>query len=265
MSIRNKIIFWFILFTGILVTAFSFYIYFTFDSSRKKAFEERLKRKVNTTIELYQAHDTQAENIFNTISEQSEYVFDSNYKLLFSFNASKDFKFTNLPLIKPGVNYFFQLPPLKGQYPKEGVLKAFFINNTPVYFVTIAYNKTGYEQLEVLRHILFYGNIFIILIIAVVGYYFSLTTLKPLNGLLGQINQMHPGDLKMPLKYKNETDEVGLLTIAFNNLLSEIKKLMESQKNFVAYASHELRTPLAALSGIIETSLKYDKTIESFH
>ncbi|HCW06948.1 MAG TPA: sensor histidine kinase, partial [Cytophagales bacterium] len=41
--------------------------------------------------------------------------------------------------------------------------------------------------------------------------------------------------------------------------LSRIQTLVESQKSFISFASHELRTPLAAVQGILETSINYDK------
>jgi signal transduction histidine kinase len=262
MLIRHKITFWFIALSGLLVVFFSVYIYLTFESSREKSFKDRIKNKVDATKEIYEAHNVLAEKIINTIPEQSEYGFDENYNLIFAINDSKDFDFKNLPSIKRGSEYFFKYSSQRHPHPKEGVVKSFFINNKTIFFCCTAYDKPGFEQVDTLKRILIYGNIFILLIIGLVGHYFSINTLKPLNNLIGQINSMNPNDLKLRLNYKNPKDEIGIVTTSFNNLLEEIKKLIDTQKIFVAYASHELRTPLAAISGIMETSLKYDKTLE---
>jgi signal transduction histidine kinase len=260
--IRHKITFWFIALSALLVILFSILIYFTFEAAREKSFKDRLKKKVNDTKEIYEAHNVLAERIITTIPEQSEYVFDENYKLLFAINDSKDYDFSTLPVIKTGKDYFFKYTSPKHAHPKEGAIKSFSLNNKTVLFCCTAYDKPGFDQVDALRQILIYGTLFILLIIGFVGYYLSVNTLKPLNKLLAQVNSMNPNDLGARLHYENPKDEIGVVTSSFNNLLEEIKKLVDAQKIFVAYASHELRTPLAAISGIMETSLEYDKTLE---
>lgn len=65
-------------------------------------------------------------------------------------------------------------------------------------------------------------------------------------------------DRRIPVK--NEKDELGELTIAFNELLKRLEISFNSQKQFVSNVSHELRTPLAALTAEIDVSLQKERT-----
>jgi signal transduction histidine kinase len=50
----------------------------------------------------------------------------------------------------------------------------------------------------------------------------------------------------------NSRDELGQLTIAFNDMQQRLSRVDRARKEFVANASHELRTPLFSLGGFIE-------------
>jgi two-component system, OmpR family, sensor kinase len=54
-----------------------------------------------------------------------------------------------------------------------------------------------------------------------------------------------------PLPVDSE-DELGQLTVAFNDMQSRLARVDRARKEFVANASHELRTPLFSLGGFIE-------------
>jgi len=62
----------------------------------------------------------------------------------------------------------------------------------------------------------------------------------------------HADDLsrRIPLK-GNEREEVAQLIIAFNETLSRMEGLFNSQRRFLADVSHELRTPLTVIKGEI--------------
>jgi len=49
----------------------------------------------------------------------------------------------------------------------------------------------------------------------------------------------------------NPEDELGQLAITFNEALSQIEQLFQTQRRFVADAAHELRTPLTSIRGYV--------------
>jgi two-component system OmpR family sensor kinase len=50
-------------------------------------------------------------------------------------------------------------------------------------------------------------------------------------------------------------DEIGRLTLSFNQMVEQLEAAFSRQKQFVADASHELRTPLTVLRGSLEMLL----------
>jgi len=62
----------------------------------------------------------------------------------------------------------------------------------------------------------------------------------------------------------NSQDELGMLTIAINQLLDRLNDAINSQQQFVADAAHELRTPLAIIQGEIEITLRTTCDMEEY-
>jgi signal transduction histidine kinase len=263
MLIRHKIILWFILFTGLLLCFFSVYIYIASSNSIKNSFIERIKNKALATKEIYELNDKVAEKIINSIPEQSEYVFDEQNQLIFAINDLHDFKFDNR---------FFSGVAAKGEYTfsysgkeniaKEGYAFAFYKGTNKRTIAITAFNKNGLENLKNLASILIIGNLFFLIAIGLAAYTFSVYVFRPINDLVKQVELVRGHDLSFRLSYVNPKDEIGIVASSFNKALNRVQTLVESQKSFISYASHELRTPLAAINGILETSLDYDKDQE---
>lgn len=62
------------------------------------------------------------------------------------------------------------------------------------------------------------------------------------------------GDLTQQVTVES-ADEIGALARAFNDMVNELRRLIEQQRLFVANASHELRTPLTNIKLRTETLL----------
>ncbi len=259
---------WFIGLSGLLLVSFSFYIYFASASSRREIFMNRIKNKALDTKEIYNKHDKLAEQIIISIPEQSEYVFDEGDQLIFSINdAHDDFKFTD---------DFFRSVREKGEYEfnykhkqetfgglKEGYAFFFRQGDKGRIGVITAYDVPGHQKLSNLILDIIVGNIFFLAIIGLSAYVLLARGFSPLKDLVAQSELVQGNELNFRLSFKNPRDEIGIVATSFNKVLDKIQALAKSQKSFVAYASHELRTPLAAINGILETSVTYDKDNEA--
>src|SRR5258708_1270954 len=253
MLIRHKIILWFIGLTGLLLCLFSFYIYFAFANSRKQVFQERIKNKALATKEIYDQHDRVAEKIITSIPEQSEYVFDENFKLVFAINDLHDFTLdkTFLGSVVKNKETHFEYSKSMGQQTKEGFAFCFGPPSQPKIIVITAFDKSGHEQVRSLGFILIIANIFFLMLTGLSGYLFARSVLRPIDKLVFQVESMQTENLGYRLKYSDSRDEIGIVTLSFNKVLERIQSLVDSQRAFISYASHELRTPLAAISGIL--------------
>ena len=265
MLIKNKIILGFALLSCVLMVMFSVYIYVIYENNREKSFYERLKQKIAYTTDIYDKHDTLSEKVITSMPEQSEYVFDQNKKKIFFINPTNDFVFDNsfFKNLDTKEEYRFHYQIATDQHEKDGLAITFFNNGVKKYAIITAYNQNGYEMLYSLKSILIFGNIILVFLIAISGYLLSYVALKPLNKLVHEIEAINPNSLNIKLSESKNNDEVDIVASSFNGLLSKINTLVETQRSFISYASHELRTPLAAISGILETSVKYDKDVEN--
>ncbi|MBS1489409.1 MAG: HAMP domain-containing histidine kinase [Bacteroidetes bacterium] len=265
MLIKHKIILVFILFSGILLTLFSVYIYVASATTRKISFIERIKNKAAATKEIYELHDKIAEKIITSIPEQSEYVFDENNQLIFSINDIPDFNFSSsfFAAVEKGneINFGYTIKTTAKE--KDGYALVIYKGDLKRTIVITAYDKVGIETVNRLAFNLVIGNFIFLLAVGLVAYAFSVRLFRPVNDLVSQAESVQGHDLSFRLSYANPKDEIGIVASSFNKALGRIQTLVESQKSFISYASHELRTPLAALHGIIDTSLNYDNDPEA--
>lgn len=82
--------------------------------------------------------------------------------------------------------------------------------------------------------------------------------LQPIARLIETVQQIaHSTDLSMRVQPIAARDELGRLSVTFNEMLENLARASELQKRFVADASHELRAPLAAIQGNLELLRRY--------
>lgn len=100
--------------------------------------------------------------------------------------------------------------------------------------------------------ILFFGS-FLILVAA---RYF----VNPILRLTDATKNMAKGKFDFELHTKRK-DEIGLLTVSFNEMAKELAKLDRMRQDFVSNVSHEIQSPLTSISGFTK-ALKQKKMSE---
>ncbi|MBU6429617.1 MAG: HAMP domain-containing protein, partial [Cyanobacteria bacterium REEB65] len=92
---------------------------------------------------------------------------------------------------------------------------------------------------------------------AIAGFYLATWTLRPIERLTAQVNDIEAKDLRRRVNTLGlANDEIGQLAATFNRLLARLEQAFAAQQRFVADASHELRTPLTAIAGHAQLLLK---------
>lgn len=122
----------------------------------------------------------------------------------------------------------------------------------------------GQQKLNELLYILIFTAIIAIIILYVLGFYFSKRVLHPVTEMTQEINKITAAHLDLrlkPLKYKDELNDLGAI---FNQMLDRLENSFDSQKEFVAHISHELRTPLAAMITDLELALSHTQTEKEY-
>ena len=106
---------------------------------------------------------------------------------------------------------------------------------------------------------IFVLSILAVLSVGALGSY-SLTRLglRPLARLAALATRIgNARDLSARLPPVGPPDEVGRLTLTFNDMLSRLEAAFKAQQHFLAEVAHELRTPLTSLLGNADLLARY--------
>lgn len=87
----------------------------------------------------------------------------------------------------------------------------------------------------------------VLTVVMIVGWLLARGVTRPVRRLEDAANRVARGDLSTRVPEQRGPPELQHLERAFNQMASEIARLLEAQQQFVADASHQLRTPLTAL------------------
>lgn len=162
---------------------------------------------------------------------------------------------------------------LTGTYSENGFLGGFYNNNA--YFTTAMPVTVGGEVIGAvfssapasqpriffnsLLKIYLFAAIIPILIMLIAGYLMSYRLVKPLRQMSEAAKRMAKGDFSRRIPVISD-DEIGELSISFNNMTNSLAQLEGMRRSFVANVSHELRTPMTTIGGFIDAIL--DGTID---
>ena len=99
----------------------------------------------------------------------------------------------------------------------------------------------------------------VILLASAGGYFVAGRVLVPLKKIVARMQAISADRLDERLPVGNPDDELGQLSITFNELLGKLDCSFRQMRQFTADASHELRTPLSALRSVGEMALRHPR------
>ncbi|MGQ9613716.1 sensor histidine kinase [Chloroflexus sp.] len=109
------------------------------------------------------------------------------------------------------------------------------------------------NTLTLLQQILIGGGLLALIINGLGAMYLSKRALRPIEQITMTAQSIvRAEDLGRRIPEPAQRDELQLLTVTINELLSRLERLFVTQQRFVADVSHELRTPLTAMQGNLE-------------
>lgn len=99
---------------------------------------------------------------------------------------------------------------------------------------------------------MFLFSAFVVLIVAFILIYFITSRMvRPLGRMLAATHSFSKGDFTVRVPVEGY-DELGQLSMAFNNMASTLATTESSRRSFVANVSHELKTPMTTIAGFID-------------
>jgi two-component system, OmpR family, sensor kinase len=117
---------------------------------------------------------------------------------------------------------------------------------------------------DTLLNVLFMGILVAVVVAGVASWVSTNQALAPLEDVTQVALQItRADDLSRRIPYRgNPGDEVGQLISAFNQTLSRLESLFNTQRRFMADVGHELRTPLTVIKGNVALMRRFGTTDE---
>lgn len=257
--------------TGVIATVFLLcmvLIYLVSEHTRSRTFFHDLKKEAVTKAHLFLQEQVDAPTMQSIylnnrkfINEVEVAVYTTDFRMLYHDAIQNDIVKEDRKMIDDILKNR-EIEFYVGDYQGVGMLYSW---EGKTYVVTAAaYDGYGYDNLGELRKTLLVLFIIGLTLLFVVCYFLVRASLKPIRDIVREAESMTAQHIEKRLPVKNEKDELGELSTAFNDLLERLEVSFNSQKMFVSNVSHELRTPLAALMAELDLALQKERTVEQY-
>lgn len=162
---------------------------------------------------------------------------------------------SNEILSKAKNNKFFEIGTVDRVYDENHYSVGIPILSGDKKIVAYVFSATSTESLKSLLTSLRNLSLFsaIIPIFAAFVFLYSLTYRfsKPLKSMSEAAKRMAKGDFSHRIPIISD-DEIGELSVSFNNMTDSLAKLEKMRRSFIGNVSHELRTPMTTIAGFID-------------
>ncbi|MEG1540158.1 MAG: histidine kinase dimerization/phospho-acceptor domain-containing protein, partial [Muribaculaceae bacterium] len=268
MKIRTSLTLRYSCVIAILFLLFATAIYFLSERSRSNTFFRDLKSEAITKAHLFLNNQVDAKTMQSIylnnkqfIDEVEVAIYTPKFEILYHDAISNDIVKEDRAMIEniikeKEINFYID------NYQAIGFVYTF---KDKEYIITAsAYDGYGYTNRNMLWEWLILFVLLALIIVVVIGYLFAKSALIPIRDISKKAEEITATQINKRLPVKNEKDELGELSVAFNALLERLEKSFKSQKMFVSNVSHELRTPMAALITQLDISLLKERTVDEY-
>ena len=209
-------------------------------------------------------------NEFEDSLKTSVWYFDSEGKLIVASNPE------NYPKLPGYLKDIADSIDPKKAFTLTGDFYGIFDNTMisiglPVYtgmtqngFLILRTSMTELDDLQNnMLNIMYMPFLVMILVVGVVLAYLSGTVIRPIAKLNSAAREYAKGNFETKTGVKRK-DEIGELSDSLEYMASELSKLDEYRKNFIANISHDFRSPLTSIKGYLEAMLDGTIPIEKY-
>jgi len=286
---------WYVLVLGLILGAFSLFLYSHFSHTLNREYDNLLKSKAQDTEQVINSYSEEDQ------SERGEKKESSVSKNTNSFNALRYAVEKN-----PSDNIFVQIfrpdgkellhssrmplstifakmtqDSIAGNKPYFGTVKIALLKKKafPLRTFTLPVIEKGrvsyiiqvsgslkpiYFGLNRLKAALFIFLPLAILLVVTSGMFLTRMALSPVDSMTNAIRQITSKNLHQTIELPEANDEIKRLAETFNIMLSRLNHAFSSQQQLIQDVSHELKTPLTALRGKQEVALNKKRSPEEY-
>lgn len=275
MNIKFKLTFWFTLFVALILIGSFYIVYQNYSVFRQTNFSERLTDRAHyITKALLDTRELDDQTIKKlnaytmSISPNIQVsIYDLNGKLIQSVGT---------PILLDSFRQKIQQPNnhFEEQLIGDTQYVGFLYTNGSEKLISLAgsYDKTGFKKVEFLRNLFLIILVLSIFTTSIAGWWFARLSLRPMNIVVEDVENITATNLHRRLSISNPNDEIAQLAKTFNKMLDRLEGAFSLQKDFVSNASHEFRTPLTSMKGQVQVALlkergpaEYQKLLQSLN
>lgn len=264
LSFKNRIAFYYIISTGLLIFVVFFGIYsivrYSVYSHVNNDILSEVKKHI-TEIKINKNHislihkDEWRELEHNTVDVNPVFVqfMDKNGIIVEkSPNLKKQFLKLHPEMLN---NELFDTKLVKNTIRQIQV--PLFQDTKIIGYLLIAMSlEDATMVLNNLLDILVFAYPLILLVLFIIARFIAGRSIKPISSIIETSNIITKDNLKSRILLPQNQDELYVLSQTINNLLDRIENTIEREKQFTSDASHELRTPLTIIKGTLEVLIR---------
>jgi len=271
-SFKNRIAFYYIITTGLLIFVVFFSIYSIVKISVYSHINDDIKSEVSkhlTEVEIKGNHiglihdDEWREREHNSVAVNPVFIqfYDEKgnlaekspnlkiHTLIFNRNIG-DNEFFDTKLVNKSIRQI-QVPIFQNAVKKGYLLVAMSLEDAKM-------------VLHNLSQILIFSYPLILFLLFIIARLIAGRSIKPINSIIETSNIITRDNLKSRIPLPQNRDELYTLSQTINNLLDRIENTIEREKQFTSDASHELRTPLTIIKGTLEVLIRKPRNQEEY-
>jgi heavy metal sensor kinase len=274
-SVRVRLTLWYVLVFGLLLAAFSTFVYLVLSQTLYARLDQSLLNAAHAIAGEFRSELAEskegagwaANQALTEMRMQGIYlgIFDGEKRLASYFDGED-------PITIPGelLSTAQSISPVFHTihgYRNEGARVAVIsVNGMGKDYLVAAAEPLHdlVEQLGSIRRIFYLGFPLGLIIAGVGGFILAKKSLAPVVAMSNQAERIGARNLHERLEVGTKPDELGNLARVFNDLLSRLDRSFEGMREFMADASHELRTPLSIIRGEADVALSQDRDAQEY-
>lgn len=265
MPVRLRITLLFVLLVFIVLGIVCTGIYYFSYTARVNTIKTRLTNRALTTARLLSQREifdqgmVQRIDSSTTISLKNKVVqaFDHQNQTVYDYADNPGDPFTVSAEVLDDARVkgtvFFE------QGKKEAVAYHYTDSQSRIVVVSAAEDVDGRQTLDTLLKILLSSLLIGIILVLLMGYFFSAGLLQPVKKITEDVAEISAQNLARRIHTGKTRDEWYSLSSTLNELLNRLQDSFELQRRFISNASHELSTPLTSISSQLEVALQRER------
>lgn len=116
-----------------------------------------------------------------------------------------------------------------------------------------------------LRFILYTTFPVVLFVLFFLAQFIAGRSIRPVKSIINTTSRITNNNFDDRIVLPPNRDELHTLSTTINNLLDRIENAIAREKQFTSDASHELRTPLAVVKGTLEVLIRKPRNTEEYH